>query len=318
MRYRCAVLDDYQNVALDLADWSLVSDELDIAVFNQGFEDEEDCVAALADFDILCIMRERTPLPGRVLKRLAKLRLIVTTGSRNAAIDMETCKAAGILVCGTQGQASPTVELTFALLLELARRAGAESARLHAGQPWQTVLGVGLAGKTLGVVGLGRLGAEVARIAGAFGMTVIAWSQNLTEERCREANTRLVSKEELFAGSDFVTIHLKLGDRTTGLVGAADLKRMKPTSFLVNTSRGPIVDEAALIAVLKDRSIAGAALDVYDREPLPLDHPLRNMPNVVLSPHLGYVTRDNLRVFYGQTVEALRAFIDGEPIRVIG
>lgn len=317
MRLKCAVLDDYQDVAKRLADWSWVADAVDVTVFNEGFADADATVAALSDYEIICPMRERTLLSRAVIERLPKLRLIVTTGRANAAIDMAACRERGITVCGTDGEASPTVELTFALILEAARKAGAESARMHAGAKWQTVLGVGLSGKTLGVVGLGRLGSRVAAVAQAFGMEVIAWSRNLTAERCAQIGVERVSKEELFARSDFVTIHMKLGEGSKGLAGVAELAAMKPTAWLVNTSRGPIVDEAALITALRRNAIAGAALDVYDQEPLPADHPLRGMENVVLSPHLGYVTEDNLRIFYGQTIEDIRAWLDGAPIRVV-
>ncbi|WP_372023643.1 D-2-hydroxyacid dehydrogenase family protein [Tistrella mobilis] len=317
MRYRCAILDDYHDVATGFADWSAVEDRAALTVFHTGFADEEAVVAALAGFHIVCVMRERTPLPARVLERLPDLRLIVTTGMHNAAIDMEAAGAQGITVCGTEGLAAPTVELTFALILEVMRGAGAESARMKAGQPWQTVMGRGLEGKTLGVLGLGRLGGRVAEVAQAFGMKVVAWSPNLTDTRCREVGARRVSKEDLLATADIVTIHLKLGDRSRGLIDAAALGMMKPGAVLINTSRGPIVDEAALIDALSTGRLAGAGLDVYDREPLPADHPFRQLPTVVVSPHLGYVTAENFRIFYRQTAEAVAAWLDGAPVRRI-
>lgn len=316
MRYRCAILDDYQQVALALADWSLLEPEVEPVVFAEAFESEEQAVAALAAFDILCVMRERTPLPGRVLERLPKLRLIVSTGPRNPSIDLEAARERGVLVCGTEGLGHPPAELTFAILLELARNVGRESGRLHAGARWQSTLGLDLCGKTLGLLGLGTVGARVARMGKGFGLEVIGWSPNLTEERCAEAGVRLVDKERLLACSDFVSLHLRLGPRSKGLIGAAELAAMKPTAFLINTARAALVEEAALLAALRARTIAGAGLDVYETEPLPTNHPFRGLPNVVLSPHLGYVTADTYRLFYGQTVEAIRAFLDGSPIRI--
>jgi phosphoglycerate dehydrogenase-like enzyme len=317
MGYRCAVLDDYQQVALKMADWSVVGDEIDITVFNKGFSSEVELIEALSDFEILCVMRERTPLPGSILGKLPKLRLIVTTGLRNASIDIEAAKSQGIVVCGTESAVHPTAELTFALLLEVVRHVGAENSRMKSGMPWQSVIGQDLNGRIFGVIGLGRLGTRVARIGQVFGMNVIAWSQNLTPERCAEAGVGYASKEELLATADFVTIHLQLSERTSGLIGTEELARMKPTAYLINTSRGPIIDEAALLEALKEGTIAGAGLDVYDLEPLPLDHELRRLPNVVISPHLGYVTADNYRIFYSQTVEAIRSYLKGSPIRVI-
>jgi phosphoglycerate dehydrogenase-like enzyme len=317
MGYRCAVLDDYQQVALKMADWSVVGDEIDITVFNKGFSSEVELIEALSDFEILCVMRERTPLPGSILGKLPKLRLIVTTGLRNASIDIEAAKSQGIVVCGTESAVHPTAELTFALLLEVVRHVGAENSRMKSGMPWQSVIGQDLNGRVFGVIGLGRLGTRVARIGQVFGMNVIAWSQNLTPERCAEAGVGYASKEELLATADFVTIHLQLSERTSGLIGTEELARMKPTAYLINTSRGPIIDEAALLEALKEGTIAGAGLDVYDLEPLPLDHELRSLPNVVISPHLGYVTADNYRIFYSQTVEAIRSYLKGSPIRVI-
>jgi D-3-phosphoglycerate dehydrogenase len=318
MRQLCAVLDDYQNVALAMADWSAVAGDVEVKVFNTPLGDEDAVARALADFSIVCAMRERTPFPASLLAKLPNLRLLVTTGMRNASIDMAAAKARNVTVCGTDSAGHPTAELTVGLMIELARRIGFESARMKAREPWQTTVGVDLAGKTLGIVGLGRLGIRVAKVALALGMKVIAWSQNLTEAKCREAGVGYATKDALLQGADFISIHLQLSARTRGLIGAAELAAMKKTAFLINTSRGPIVDESALVAALRERRIAGAALDVYDVEPLPREHPLRKLDNAVLTPHLGYVTADNYRTFYGQTVEAIRAFLDGKPVRVIG
>jgi D-3-phosphoglycerate dehydrogenase len=317
MRLRCAVLDDYQNVALSLADWSKISADVDVKVFNSSLGGADDVVRALKGFAVVCLMRERTPFPRAVFEGLPDLRLVVTTGMRNAAIDLEAAKARNVTVCGTESPGHPTAELTVGLMLDLARRISFENARMKAGEAWQTTIGGDLNGKTLGIIGLGKLGSRVAKVGLVFGMKVIAWSQNLTKEKCQEAGVAYASKDDLLKSSDFVTIHVQLSSRTRGLIGAGELAAMKPFAFLVNTSRGPIVDEAALIAALRANRIAGAALDVYDVEPLARDHPLRQLPNVVLTPHLGYVTVDNYRVFYGQTVDAIRAFLDGKPIRVI-
>jgi D-3-phosphoglycerate dehydrogenase len=317
MSYRCAILDDYQNVALQLAEWSTLSRDVEIVVFNEPLGDRDHVIAALKAFNIVCLMRERTPFPKAVIDALPELRLIVTSGMRNAAIDVEAAAARGITVCGTDSPGSPTAELTFGLILELARRIGFENARLKSGARWQSTLGVELDGKVLGIVGLGKLGSRVAAIGRAFGMPLVAWSQNLTEEKCRTAGARLVTKEELFRQADVVTVHLQLSPRTRGLIGSAEFALMKPTAFFINTSRGPIVDEAALLSALSERRIAGAGLDVYDVEPLPVDHPLRRLENTVLTPHLGYVTAENYRRFYGQMVADIRAWLDGAPVREI-
>ena len=318
MQYRCAILDDYQNVALASANWSALGPEVEISVLHEHLEGAEAVVAALADFDILCLMRERTPLPRDVIERLPKLKLILTTGMRNVAIDVAAAHNRGVLVCGTGMGGPATAELVFAHILEFARKVGLENARLKAGgSPWQTTIGIELAGKTLGIVGLGRLGRHVAAIGAAFGMPVIAWSENLTPEKCAGTPATYVDREALFATSDFVSIHLQLSDRTRGLLGATDLERMKPTAFLVNTSRGPIIDESALIAALRQGRIAGAGLDVFDREPLPLDNPLRALPTAQLTPHMGYVTQEGYRAGYGQMVEDIVAYRRGTPVRVI-
>jgi phosphoglycerate dehydrogenase-like enzyme len=317
MRHRCAILDDYQNVALKLADWSGLTDQVDIEVFNAHLGGPEQVIAALKDKTIVCLMRERTPLPRAVIEALPELKLIITTGMYNASVDLDAAAERGVLVCGTRGVGAPTADLTMGLILDLARNISFEDARMKAGQPWQTTIGIDLAGQTLGLLGLGKLGARVARIAQAFDMKVIAWSQNLTGDRCKEVGVEYASKEELFRQADFISIHLVLSDRTRGLVGASDLALMKPTAFLVNTSRGPIVDESALIDALQKRKIAGAGLDVYNIEPLPVDHPLRRLPNTVLTPHLGYVTEVNYRRFYADIVEDIRAFTNGKPVRVV-
>jgi D-3-phosphoglycerate dehydrogenase len=278
-----------------------------------------DAVAkALVDFSIVCAMRERTPFPRALFEKLPNLKLLITTGLRNASIDVEAAKAHGVTVCGTESAGHPTAELAVGLMIDLARKISLENARMKAGEAWQQTIGADLYGKTLGILGLGRLGTRVAKVGLAFGMKVIAWSQNLTEEKCRDAGVGFAgSKENLLKASDFVSIHLVLSPRSRGLIGAAELAQMKPSAYLINTSRGPIIDETALIAALQGRAIAGAAVDVYDTEPLPRDHPLRKLSNAITTPHLGYVTQDGYRIFYGGTVEAIRGFLDGKPVRVI-
>lgn len=311
---RIAILDDYQNVALELADWDSLNAE--VRVFTEHIADPDELVRRLAGFDVVVAMRERTPFPEPVLSRLPDLRLLVTTGQRNASIDVEAARRHGILVCGTGYLPHPTVELTWALILAACRNLPTEFQAMRDGG-WQTTIGTGLRGKTLGVLGLGRLGSQVARVGQAFGMRTIAWSQNLTAERAAEHDVTAVSKDELLAASDVLTVHLVLSARTRGLIGAAELAAMKPTALLVNTSRGPIVDEDALIRALREGSIGGAALDVYDEEPLPADHPLRTLPNVVLTPHIGFVTRDVYEVFYRDAVADIAAYQAGAPVRVI-
>lgn len=317
MSIRCVVLDDYQNVALTMADWSALRNDVDITVYNEHLGSEQRVIDALRDAEIVCLMRERTPLPRETIAALPKLKLIVTTGAYNASVDLEAALARGIVISGTRGHGHPTAELALGLMLDLARHISLENAQMHAGVPWQTTVGTDLLGKTLGLVGLGKLGAKVAKFATAMEMKVLAWSQNLTPARCDEAGVSYASKEQLFAESDFVSIHLVLSPRTRGIVGSADLARMKPSAFLINTSRGPIVDEAALIEALQNRRIAGAGLDVYDSEPLPVEHPLRRLSNVVMTPHLGYVTDSTFRVFFRDTVEDIRAWLDGKPIRLV-
>jgi phosphoglycerate dehydrogenase-like enzyme len=314
-RLRCAILDDYLDLALGLADWSKLADRVDVTVFNEPFASTEAAASALKDFEIICAMRERTPFPRALFAALPKLKLLITSGMRNASFDMEAAKDHKVVLCGTQWARDPTAPLAMGMILELTRNIGRESARMHAGAPLQKFVGIEIEGKTLGVVGLGKLGAKVAGLAKAFGMNVIAWSPNLTPERCKEVGVSYATKEELFSTADVITVHMVLSQRSRGLVGAADLARMKPTSYLVNTARGPLVDEAALLATMQQKKIAGAAIDVYSVEPLPVDHPFRKLDNMVLTPHLGYVTEESFRNHYNQMVEGIDAWIKGEPLR---
>ena len=311
------VLDDYQQVALRSADWSAVRQRFTVDVVHERLADERAVISRLADSAVVVAMRERTAFPASVLTALPTLRLLVTTGMRNAAIDLPAATSRGITVCGTSGSGNSVPELTIGMMIALTRNIVAEDAAVRAGR-WQQHIGPGLAGSTLGVVGLGRLGVPVARLAQAFGMQAIAWSPNLTEERAAQHGVRAVSKAELFAESDIVTIHMPLSERSRGLVGAAEFATMKPSAYLINTSRGPIVDEGALGQALRDRRIAGAGLDVYDVEPLPADHPLLSAPNTLLLPHIGYVTTDGYRTWFAQVVEDILAWSDGRPVRVLG
>jgi len=314
---KIAVLDDYQNVALDLADWSGLEQRAQIQVFHDTIKDQSELAARLQPFDVICLMRERTPIDAALIARLPNLKLLVTTGARNASVDVAAAAARGIPVCGTQGMSSPTIELTWALILAISRRIPIEDHNMREGG-WQQTLGTGLEGKALGVIGLGRLGSAVAKIGQAFGMNVVAWSQNLTREKAAAIGVGYVAtKEALLTLADIVTIHLVLSERTRGLIGPREIAVMKPTAYLVNTSRGPIVDETALIEALQNQRIGGAALDVYDEEPLPEDHPYRKLRNTVLTPHLGYVSAENYARFYGDVVEDILAWLDGKPIRVI-
>ena len=317
MTYRLAILDDYQNVALKLADWSSVKGDLDIKVFNHHLGDDDAVIKALQGFHIIKAMRERTRFSRHVIEALPDLKLLITTGMRNASIDVKAANDRGVTVCGTGGFGNPTTGVAVGLMLELTRKIGFENARMKAGEPWQIALGHDLEGKTLGVVGLGKLGTRVAKVAQALGMKVIAWSQNLTAEKAKEVGAELVSKDDLFKRADVISVHLILSDRSRGLIGAHELGLMKPTAYIVNTARGPIIDEKALIAALADNKIAGAGLDVFDVEPLPKDHAFRRLDNVVLTPHLGYVSAENYTVQFREVVEDIRAFIDGKPVRVI-
>jgi phosphoglycerate dehydrogenase-like enzyme len=315
--HRIAVLDDYQYVAATYADWSQLPEPVEVVEFSAHIGDEDRLVAHLQPFDVVIAMRERTPFPRRVLERLPSLRLLVTTGMRNASIDVAAARELGVTVCGTGAHPSGTAELTWALILAVARHLPQEDASMRAGG-WQQSVGTDLAGGVLGVVGLGRLGSRVAQVGLAFGMDVVAWSQHLTDERAAEVGVRRAAGlHDLLDDADVVTIHLQLSDRTHGLIGHAELARMKPTAILVNTSRGPIVDEAALVTALREGTIGGAGLDVFATEPLPRHHPLREMRRAVLTPHLGYVTEATYQVFYREAVEDVAAFLAGTPLRVL-
>ena len=314
---KLAILDDYQKAALASADWSSLGPEIDISVFDSHLGHDEDAVAeALAPFEILVVMRERTPFPRSLIERLPRLKLLVTTGMRNLAIDMAAARERGIPVCGTGMLPYPAAEHAMALILDLFKKISRETRAMHEGG-WQDQISEGLNGKTLGILGLGKLGERVARFGPALEMTVVAWSRNLTETRCREVGVRLVDKETLLREADVLSIHLVLSDRTRGLIGPGELALMKPTAYLVNTSRGPIVDEAALIDALRSGTIAGAGLDVYDVEPLPGDHPLRALDNAVLTGHTGYVIRELYELVYGEALEAVAAWRAGAPVRVL-
>jgi phosphoglycerate dehydrogenase-like enzyme len=314
---RLAILNDYQDAARATADWTTLPPDVDITVFHEALpEDEAQRAMALEPFDVICMMRERTPMPRRLLERLPNLKLLTTTAMVNRQTDMDAAKELGITVCGSGGAGNGTAELTWGLIIGLARHISAEHQNMREGR-WQLTLGDDLIGHTLGLFGLGNIGARVAKVAQAFGMDAIAWSPNLTEERARDAGVRLVSREDLFSQADYLSVHLVLSDRSRGLVSAQDFARMKRSAYFINTSRGPIVHEDALIEALRGRRIAGAGLDVYDIEPLPKNHPLLALDNVLLTPHLGFVTRDAYAKFYGDTVENVAAFLKGEPIRVL-
>ena len=316
MKLRCAVLDDYQNVATTMADWASLADELDVVSFTGHFATEDELVSAIETFDIVVTLRERVPFSAALFDRLPRLRLLVASGMRNVAIDMDAAHEHGVTVCGTGSSVTPPVELTWALLLGLARGLVTESTALRAGGPWQSTVGADLAGRRLGLLGLGKIGSLVARVGLAFGMEVTAWSGNLTKERADEVGVELAAGlDELLVTSDFVSVHLVLGDRSRGLLGAAELALMKPTAYLVNTSRAAIVDQDALLAALREGRIAGAGLDVFDREPLPADHPMRTAPRLLATPHLGYVSEGNYRTYFTHAVEDIQAYLAGAPIR---
>jgi phosphoglycerate dehydrogenase-like enzyme len=308
-KYKIAVLDDYQKVALKSADWSVLRDRADIAVFQSHLADPEALIERLRPFDILCVMRERTPLPRSVIERLPNLKLIVSTGPINASIDVAAASDHRITVTHTDYSSDPTIEFTWALILASARNIVTESNSVRSGG-WQRTVGTDLRGKTLGVLGLGRIGSQVARIGSAFGMRLVAWSQNLTSEAAKAVGAALVSQDQLFETADVLTIHLVLSSRTRGLVGAAELGRMKSTALLINASRGPIVDEQALISVLKNKQIAGAAVDVFDVEPLPPSHPFRTLDNILATPHIGYVSHGLYKTFFEDTVSNIRRWLD--------
>ncbi|WP_141205034.1 D-2-hydroxyacid dehydrogenase family protein [Streptomyces griseorubiginosus] len=316
MRLRCAVLDDFQQVATTLADWSPLADRVEVVSYGGHFADEDALAAALADVDIVVTLRERVPFPASLFARLPRLKLLVASGMRNSVIDHDAAEAHGVTVCGTASSSTPPVELTWALLLGLARGIVQESNALRTQGPWQSTVGADLHGRRLALLGLGRIGSRVARIGLAFGMRVSAWSQNLTQERADEVGVeRASSLQDLLATGDFVSVHLALGDRTRGLLGPAELALLKPTAHLINTSRAAIVDQDALLAALHEGRIAGAAVDVFDTEPLPADHPLRTAPRLLATPHLGYVTQANYATYYGQAVENIEAYLAGSPVR---
>jgi phosphoglycerate dehydrogenase-like enzyme len=313
---KLAIIDDYENAALTSADWGRLAGKVHIEAFSEHLDNENEVVERLADFEIVFLMRERTPFKASLFARLPKLEHVITSGKRNASIDLDAAREHGVLVSGTPILPYPAAEHAWALLLALAKRIPQDDRRMRDGR-WGEGLNLGLRGKTLGVIGLGKLGSQVATVGLAFGMDVLAWSHNLTAERCAEIGARLASKDELLSTSDFVTIHLVLGERSRGLVGADELKLMKPGAFIINTSRGPIVDEAALIDALRSGRIAGAGLDVFETEPLPAEHPLRALPNTVLTPHQGYVTHENFRIFYATAIENIERWLDGEPVNVL-
>jgi phosphoglycerate dehydrogenase-like enzyme len=316
MPKKCVVLDDYQGVALSCADWSVLAEDVDVVVLDRHLGGEDAVVDALADAEIVVIMRERTPFPASLFARLPKLELLVTSGMRNASIDLAAAGQHGVTVCGTASTSTAPGELTWALILGLARHLVTENTGLRANGPWQRTLGTDLAGRTLGLLGYGKIGRKVAAVGRAFDMDIVAWSPNLTEERAEGAR-RAGSLQELAEVSDILSIHLVLAGSTRGLVDADVLGRMKPSALLVNTSRAGIVDQDALIAALREGRLAGAGLDVFDAEPLPADHPFRTLPTVLATPHLGYVTRGNYTKYFGQIVEDIAAFLAGEPIRTL-
>ncbi|GGQ34830.1 MULTISPECIES: D-2-hydroxyacid dehydrogenase family protein [Streptomyces] len=316
MRLRCAVLDDFQDAATTIADWGPVQDRVVVTTFREHIADENELASALADFDIVVTLRERVPFPASLLDRLPRLKLIVASGMRNSVIDYTAAERNGVTVCGTRSFPTPPVELTWALLLGLARGVVTENNALRANGPWQSTVGADLHGRRLGLLGLGKIGGRVARVGLAFGMEVTAWSPHLTEERTDEVGVELAaSKNELLRTSDFVSLHLVLGDTTRGLLGAPELALMKPTACLVNTSRAGLVDQDALLTALHEGRIAGAAVDVFDTEPLPAGHPMRTAPRLLATPHLGYVSELNYRTYYTEAVEDIEAYLSGAPVR---
>ncbi|MEV5879332.1 D-2-hydroxyacid dehydrogenase family protein [Streptomyces sp. NPDC052101] len=318
MRLRCAVLDDFQGVATELADWSVIEDEVEVVALREHPADEDALASALADCDIVVTLRERVPFPGSLFARLPRLKLLIASGMRNTVIDYAAARAHGVTVCGTESSGTPPVELTWALLLGLARGLVEESTALRTNGPWQSTVGADLHGRRLGLLGLGRIGSRVARVGLAFGMRVGAWTPNLTKERAEQAGVECVaSKEELLAESDFVSVQVPGGEGTRGLVGAAELALMKPTAYLVNTSRASVVDQDALLAALHEGRIAGAGVDVFDIEPLPAGHPMRTAPRLLATPHLGYVSHANYTTYYRQAVEDIQAYLAGSPVRLL-
>lgn len=318
MKLHCAILDDYQHVAMEMADWSTVKEQVDVQSFSQRFEKEEELLKAINHCEIIVIMRERTPFTASLFEKLPKLKLLITSGMRNASIDLAAAAAHGVTVCGTASSSEPPTELTWALILNLARKVTEENIALRENGAWQSTVGTDLHGRTLGLLGLGKIGSRMAIIAKAFGMNVIAWSQNLTKEQTDQYGVRLAnSKEELLVTSDFVSVHLVLSDRTRGLIGKQELQQMKSTAYLINTSRAAIVDQEMLIKALREKWIAGAGLDVFDEEPLPENHSYRTLNNVLATPHLGYVSEINYSTYFKEAVEDIAAFLKGEAIRKI-
>ena len=313
---KVAILDDYQNVSQQFVDIEKLSGKYEIKIFSEPFKDEADALEKLSDFEALLIMRERTPISKNLIENLTKLKFIITSGLRNKSIDLEAAKKRKIIVSGTESNVNPTPELTWALILGLARNFKEEIDNMYQGY-WQTTLGVELKGKILGLIGLGRVGTEVAKIGKAFGMEVMAWSENLNLDKCKELNVLPCSKDDLIKNSDFLSIHVQGGERYKNCITIKELDKMKKTAFLINTSRGPIVNEDDLIIALSNNEIAGAGLDVYEKEPLPENNKLRFLPNALLTPHIGYVTAENYSIFYTQMIEALEACVNGKPIRVI-
>ena len=313
---KVAILDDYQGVAHEFADWSRLPGDTEAEFFRDHVADEDSLAQRLQDFQVVMGMRERTPFPRSLLSRLPELQLLITTGGGNASFDLPAASELGIVACGTGGTGEGPTELTWGLIISLMRQIPLEDREAREGK-WGSVVGMGLKGKTLGLLGLGHIGSLVARVGNAFDMNVIAWSQNLTAERAAECRATLVDKDTLFRDSDVVSVHLRLSDRTRGLVGAHELGLMKPTAYLINISRGPIVDEAALVRALQGGAIAGAGLDTFDVEPLPSDHPFLRLSNTVITPHVGYVTQESYRAFYSGVIENILAFNAGEPIRVL-
>ncbi|MEK4368949.1 D-2-hydroxyacid dehydrogenase family protein [Paenibacillus sp. FSL R5-0473] len=315
-KLRCAVLDDYQNVALTSADWGPLMDQVEIQTFNNYMGSEEKVIQELQGFDIVVLMRERTPFPEKVISQLPNLKLLITSGMRNASIDLKAAEQNGIIVCGTEGSSNPPTELTWALILGLSRQLVTENNALRSNRNWQSTVGLDLHGRTLGLLGLGKIGTRMAEIAQAFGMNVMAWSENLTQEKAEKHGVIWSeTKEQLLAQSDIVSIHLVLSDRTRNLIGQAEFQQMKSSALLINTSRAGIVDQEAMVEALQSGVIAGAGLDVYEQEPLPVNHVMRTLPNVLATPHLGYVTRGNYEIYYNHTVENIAMFLKGTPIR---
>lgn len=313
---KLAILDDYQNVALTSADWSPLQNQCQITVFDHHLGEQHTIVEKLKDFSIICCMRERTPFPKSLINQLPNLKLLVTTGKQNAAIDLEAASECGVIVCGTQSPGHAAAELAWALLMSIAKNLHIENETIRRGE-WQTTIGSDLKGQTLGIIGLGRHGENIARFAQAFGMNCIAWSQNLTQQKCEELGVQYVDKKTLLSSADMISIHLKMGQRNRNLIDEEAFALMQPNAILINTSRGPIIDEQAMLNALSEGKLLGVGLDVYDTEPLPKDHPLLTSDRVLLSPHTGYVTKQTYEIFYGQSVEAVSAWLEGKPIRVI-